>query len=346
MGDAVMSLPFVRAASDRYDVHVCCSDTAAGVFRLVLPGDRVHAWQPPWLAGRGMLASLPSFLRIARHLAALEPQWAVCSWCEPRSLVLMRLTGAPERIGFPSHPDNFYGRHLQWRQHQLRTGQRLEWLGDLLGGGPLLTRTLWRPQYGQHHMEDWQQIAQALDLVLDTETPTLRALGSDPARARPSGARPSIAIHPGASEVSKRWPLEHFLSLGEALSSRYDVCFIEPPEVPLAQALNGRFPVIKASGIAELINVLSSIDALIGNDTGVGHVADALGKPVIAIFISSDVRHFAPQASRKHAISFADSCDERPCFGRCTKPTLLCHAPLTYAAVASRVEATLADLFA
>ena len=101
-----------------------------------------------------MLASLPSFLRIARRLAALKPHWAVCSWCEPRSLVLMRLTGAPERVGFPSHPDNFYGRHLQWRQRQLRTGQRLEWLGGVLGRGPLLTRALWRPQYGQHHVED------------------------------------------------------------------------------------------------------------------------------------------------------------------------------------------------
>lgn len=343
MGDAVMSLPFLRAAQERYDVHVCCSAAAASVFRLVLPPDRVHAWQPPWLAGKGMLASLPAFLRMARHLARLDPACIVCSWCEPRSLLLMRLTGAPVRVGFPSHPDNFYGRHLAWRQRQLRTGQRLERLGRLLGGAPLLTQPLQRRDYAQHHVVDWQQIAAALELTLDTTTPCLRPTA--PAPAHHAGARRRLAIHPGASEVSKRWPLERFIALAEGLSARYDIEFIEPPELPLAAAVRGRFPVVTTRSIAKLVDVLSTVDALIGNDAGVGHLADALGKPVIAIFISSEVRHFAPHGSRRHAISFDGACDERPCFGRCTKPSLECHRPLDFDAVAPRVDAALSELF-
>ncbi len=90
----------------------------------------------------------------------------------------------------------------------------------------------------------------------------------------------------------------------------------------------------------------TEFDILLANDAGVAHLADALGLPVITIFLSREPGHFAPFANRDHVISFEGACDVRPCFGRCTKSELLCFAPASYVVVvAARVTATLARLF-
>jgi ADP-heptose:LPS heptosyltransferase len=358
-----MSLPFVRAAQTRFEVHVCCSPAAEPIFRMVLAHEQVHSWRPPWLADLhasfSPLSSFRAIRGIALRLAALQASQAVCAWCDPRTGLLMSLTGVPSRIGFPSHRDNFYGRHLPWRRRQLMLARAMEGIAHLAFMRPLLTQRLRRRNFAQHHVEDWRQIANALGLELATTRPSLDIQDrSQPVRSvirtddlpsrdsLPSSGRPRIAIHPGASEVQKRWPLQHFVALGHALAERYDVCFIEPPELTLDTAIRDHFPVISTGNLAELANCLLEIDALIGNDAGVGHLADALGKPVITIFISSDPGHFAPFSSREFVISFDDACDVRPCFGRCTKQTLLCHVPASYDAVAARIKAILDRLFA
>lgn len=364
MGDAVMSLPFIRAAQARFEVHVCCSPAAEPIFRMVLGRDQVHGWRPPWLADQrsrfSPLASFRSIRTMASRLMELRASHAVCAWSDPRTGLLMSLAGVPSRIGFASHHDNFYGRHLPWRRRQLMIARALEGIAHLALMRPLLTRGLRRRDFQQHHVEDWRQVAGALGLELDTTRPPL-ALGARPHSLSPAPlpgeptsrtplplavARPRIAIHPGASEVQKRWPLQHFVELGHALSVRYDVSFVEPPEMPLDAAIRDHFPVISTGSLTELADRLREVDAFVGNDAGVGHLADALGTPVVAIFISSEPRHFAPFASRGLAISFAGACDVRPCLGRCTKHALLCLAPVSYGAVAARIEAALDQLFA
>ncbi|MBI2800525.1 MAG: hypothetical protein HYX63_09640 [Gammaproteobacteria bacterium] len=356
VGDAVMSLSFIRAAQARFEVHVCCSSAAEAIFRMVLPAECVHSWNPPWHAGPrsrfSPLDALRAIRAVVRCLAGLGASHAVCAWCDPRIGLLMGLTGASTRIGFACHHDNFYGRHLPWRRRQLIIARAMEGIAHLAFMRPLLTQRLFRRKFAQHHVEDWRQVAAALDLELDTTRPTLsrsvtRRDSLPIENSLPSSAkRPRIVIHPGASEAQKRWPLKHFVELGHALSKRYDVSFIEPPELTLDTMIRNHFPVISVDSLAELTDHLWEVDALIGNDAGVGHLADAVGKPVIAIFISSDPEHFAPNSSRERVISFDGACDVRPCFGRCTKRALLCFAPLTYEAVSTRVMAKLERLFA
>lgn len=362
MGDAVMSLPFIRAAQARFEVHVCCSPAAEPIFRMVLPHTQVHRWHPPWLAAQDSrfapLANIAALRDMAGQLKALQATHAVCSWCDPRTGLLMSWTGVPSRIGFASHRDNFYGRHLAWRRRQLVIARAIETIVQLASRRPLLTQALRRRDYGQHHVEDWRQIADTLGLEFDTTQPWLHGAGP-PSATRASSAcydpadatavqdtrrRPRIAIHPGASEAQKRWPLSHFLRLGHVLAEHYEVSFIEPPELGLDEAVRRHFPVIATASLAELAAYLGGIDVLIGNDAGVGHLAAARGLPVIAIFLSSDARHFAPYTSRELVISFDGACAVRPCFGRCTQPALLCHLPADYETVASRVTASLARL--
>ncbi len=363
MGDAVMSLAFIRAAQPHYEVHVCCSPAAEPIFLMVLPRSQVHRWQPPWATGQGPRfsprAAFDALRAAVAMLAPLRASLAICAWCDPRIGVLMNWLKVPSRIGFACHRDNFYGRHLAWRQRQLTIARGLEVLARVALRRPMYTQALQRRDYAQHHVEDWRQIAETLGLEFDAARSGLESdrgehrsegvtIAHDPPEVAvvPTPARrPRIAIHPGASEVQKRWPLAHFLRLATALAERFEVCFIEPPEVPLADTETAGFAVLRTRSLAQLAERLRDIDALICNDSGVGHLAAATGMPVIAIFLSSDDGHFSPYTSRERVISFDGACDMRPCFGPCVKHTLLCHQPADYESIASRVTTGLARLF-
>lgn len=108
-----------------------------------------------------------------------------------------------------------------------------------------------------------------------------------------STVKKNIAVHLGASDPSKCWPVNSYATLMESLhvrSEEYEFILVGTAEVCsdagiLKSKLN--FPVIDLTGqttVAQLASVLSRCDALISNDSGPVHMADALGTPVISIF--------------------------------------------------------------
>lgn len=95
-----------------------------------------------------------------------------------------------------------------------------------------------------------------------------------------------IAIHPFASALSKRWPMGHFRAVSEDLG--LPVRWIAGPEEPLDEA--ERF-----DDLYDLACWLATARAYIGNDSGIAHLAAAVGTPVVAIFLSTDPRIWAPR---------------------------------------------------
>jgi heptosyltransferase-2 len=101
-----------------------------------------------------------------------------------------------------------------------------------------------------------------------------------------------IAIHPGASCPSKKWPLEYFASLVYRLTANYGVQIVllgGPEEVDetskLKFALTGN--IIDMSGqtsVGELAALLKRCKLFISNDSGPVHIATAVGTPSIVIF--------------------------------------------------------------
>jgi heptosyltransferase-2 len=107
-----------------------------------------------------------------------------------------------------------------------------------------------------------------------------------------NGAAPLIAVHPGASCRSKRWPAERFAAVADRLAERFGakiVVVTGPDEVQVGKELVSRMraPALCAFGLfspSELAGLLAQVRLLISNDSGPVHLASAVGTPVVAIF--------------------------------------------------------------
>jgi len=93
--------------------------------------------------------------------------------------------------------------------------------------------------------------------------------------------RPEIVIHPGASRDYKRWPLERYIALANALSEDHVVNWIETSIGPSATELHQRITRLKPSSLANFATVLASSKLFIGNNSGPMNLASALGVPSI-----------------------------------------------------------------
>jgi ADP-heptose:LPS heptosyltransferase len=120
-----------------------------------------------------------------------------------------------------------------------------------------------------------------------------------------AGSRPLWAIHPGSGSPHKNWPVERFLETVEILRDRYQVqpiFLLGPVEQESGLILNSEiqareWPVIRGLPLPLLAGVLSLCAGYLGNDSGVSHLAAALGVPTVVLFGPTDPAFWSPQGS-------------------------------------------------
>lgn len=101
-----------------------------------------------------------------------------------------------------------------------------------------------------------------------------------------------VAVHPGASCSSKRWPLENFASLIDRIKANFDTRIIVvsgPEEVTQATELKKKIKseIVDLAGetsVGELAALLKRCKLFISNDSGPVHIATAVGTPNVVIF--------------------------------------------------------------
>ncbi|HUV65404.1 MAG TPA: glycosyltransferase family 9 protein [Sedimentisphaerales bacterium] len=107
---------------------------------------------------------------------------------------------------------------------------------------------------------------------------------------------------PGSAQPDKCWPIEHFAILAEKISSQFGLPIIAAgtaSESPLIETLKekARVPVMNLAGrtsLKELIALLRAARLVVSNDTGPGHIAAALGTPLVLMFSWSNPARIAP----------------------------------------------------
>ncbi|MGA3026575.1 MAG: glycosyltransferase family 9 protein [Bryobacteraceae bacterium] len=103
-------------------------------------------------------------------------------------------------------------------------------------------------------------------------------------------------IHPFSGGVGKNWPLQRFQALAKRL--HLPVRWCAGPEEPLPQAT--RF-----DDLYQLALWFARARLYIGNDSGITHLAAAVGTPVVAVFGPTDPGVWSPRGERVRVVSCA-----------------------------------------
>jgi ADP-heptose:LPS heptosyltransferase len=131
------------------------------------------------------------------------------------------------------------------------------------------------------------------------------------------GSAPTAALCPGAAQVYKTWPPEHFGALLRSLADQgVGVLLIgAKSEKALAarvmQSAGREAAVALGLPLRLLAGVLAGVDLLISNCTGPLHLAQAVGAPVLGLYGPTDPATIGPRGSGNRVLQTPRTCD--PC---------------------------------
>ena len=114
----------------------------------------------------------------------------------------------------------------------------------------------------------------------------------------PAACGDFAVIHPFASSPAKRWALERFQELGHRLETRMPVRWCAGPEDDLPGA-------VRIPDLYELACWLAAARVYVGNDSGIAHLAAAVGTPVVVLFGPTDPAVWAPRGPRVRVVASA-----------------------------------------
>jgi len=123
------------------------------------------------------------------------------------------------------------------------------------------------------------------------------------------GKRYAIGYHPGAGKPPNRWPSERFAALINKLSIELDAAVLvtcgpmdnrQVEEVE--HGLNVAYQVMRNQPIRLVASVLRHLELVVTNDTGIMHVAAAVGVPVLSLFGPTRPEQWAPLGTRHRCI--------------------------------------------
>jgi len=342
LGDAVLSLPFIRAAQTAgHEVHALCRPPSGAIFGMRLGSENIRTWIPRWERGIGTRPDAQP------DLAGFDA--AVCAWPDLRVHLLLARARIPRRIGFRVSQNNFYAPLPRWRQRRLRLGRLAQAVRGWMPGRPPLTEPLDRDLAAKPaQLGKWRTLARHLDLPWSETTPWFEG-GAPPqpfadflAQAHRNG-RSLLLVHPGGRLPTKRWPAGRFHDLLTGpLAGRTDLAIvvIDPPDSPPLDPLPPDILRLATADIAELAAVTSAADVVLCNDSLVSHLAAAAGTRVIALFGSGDPDWFAPVGKANRIIA-TDRCPHRPCVDRCVMPSLVCLDSIRVESVTEQIRLAL-----
>ena len=319
LGDTVMAVPALVA------------------LRATWPEAEVLAAGPwaPLLAGQGLAEVLLTYpraagarLRAADAVARFGPELALVLPSSFEAALAAWYSGARRRVGF--------GRG---------------------GRSWLLTDSVDWPEPRPHQIDEYLLLTERAGAATPTREPRLAPPATDaPERAdavrvldeagvAPRRASTRIGIQLGAAYgPAKLWPVERVidfcrLAAGEGATP---VLLGAPDDAETAAQVIAAVPVASLVGRdrpALLAAVLIELDALVSGDTGVAHLAAALGVPVVTLFGPTDPRLSAPRGAATAVVTHPVPC--APCFYRACPIEHPCLRGVQPAAVYERVLALL-----
>ncbi|MGV3627871.1 MAG: lipopolysaccharide heptosyltransferase II [Betaproteobacteria bacterium] len=134
--------------------------------------------------------------------------------------------------------------------------------------------------------------------------------------------KPVVAFCPGAEYgPAKRWPEAHFAALARMLAARGCVVWLvgSPKDHAVAETVvqgsaGACINLCGKTDIAEATDLLAAARLVVTNDSGLMHIAAAVGRPVIALYGSSSPLFTPPLSPDARILKLDIECS--PCFKR------------------------------
>ena len=119
---------------------------------------------------------------------------------------------------------------------------------------------------------------------------------------------PVVAVHFGTGDARKRYPVEHLARVCEELAARHSariLVILAPGEDELLRALREETSTplrcAPPMTLRMVAGVIHAADLLVCNDTGVLHLAAAVGTPTLSFHATSDPAWWKPPGARHRA---------------------------------------------
>ena len=292
IGDTVLATPSIFALKrflPQAEIDILVEDWVAPLLN-----NHPHVSNVIALERGGLMARA----RVARELRSANYDVVYNLHGGTTATFLTRATGAPHRVGFRTY------QYAQLHNHQAPS--------------PLL---LWGQQ--KTHSVEQQLALLGWTGVPVTDRPRTE-LGVDPEAAEAINQRlgsvglhdRKIAlVHPAAAFATKQWATENFARVVEFLAERSfaPVALVAPHENELLVNLLAQtsVPILSFDDLTlpEVTALAARSQLFVGNDSGIAHIASAVGTPSVVVFGSSNIAHWRPWNRAAAEVVF----EEMPC---------------------------------
>ena len=241
-------------------------------------------------------------LRVARELRAAKYDVVYNLHGGTTATFLTRATGARHRVGFKTY------QYAQLHNH--------------LAPSPLL---LWGQQ--KTHSVEQQLALLGWTGIPVTDRPRTQ-LGVSPEAAETVNRRLAAAgltdrkialIHPAAAFATKQWATENFARVVEYVAEHgfAPVAIAAPHEQAVLENLVAESSVhieMFDLSLPEVTALAARSQLFVGNDSGIAHIAAAVGTPCVVVFGSSNIAHWRPWNSAPAEVVF-EQMPCQPCHG-------------------------------
>jgi heptosyltransferase-2 len=137
-----------------------------------------------------------------------------------------------------------------------------------------------------------------------------------------TGSKKIVALCPGAEYgEAKRWPASYYAEVAKVkIAQGFQIwLFGSAKDQVIAEQINNQVEgacvdFTGQTSLAEAVDLMSLVDVVVSNDSGLMHVAAALDKKIIALYGSSDPGFTPPLNLKAQVISLKLHCS--PCFKR------------------------------